>query len=163
MHPQRPVASCRESCSGEANARGAVSVESAFGMIIFISFVAFILDFGILVHKRSRLLDVTLKTVQHVTRDPHAAVSSTVLQERTAELFEEWADRLDIGGPGRARLVDVQVACASQQVQVVGEWTTPCLFCFFGKFRNTLRAQSIGLLESPIGSLDCAPPEAPAP
>lgn len=135
---------------------GAVTVEAAIGAIVFLAFFGFIFDFGMLVHRHALLVDATIKTVQQVTRDPHAGESVAVLQDKLNGAFSANAERLYASARSGMKITDARLSdCQYQEITVVTEWEAPCAMCILGKFRTKLHAKGIGKLETPSNSLDC--------
>ena len=137
------------------NQSGALTVEAALGTIIFLTFIGFIIDFGMTVHRHALLVDLTLKTIQQVTRDPSAAESGELLALRSEDLFSQMAARVST-----TRNADIQVevhySCEDQAILLSSKWEAPCAFCLFGRFKATLTAQGYGAIESPRIAADCA-------
>ena len=135
--------------------RGALTVEAAIGAVVFLAFVGFIFDFGMLVHRHALLVDVTLKTVQQVTRDPQASESVETLHNRSEQLFTHIAARISASENPGMKVSKIEVISGCQEVRISSEWEVPCAFCFFGKFHKKVTAHSLGVIESPRESFVC--------
>lgn len=129
--------------------RGAVSVEVALGALFILALLGFILDYGLLLHRRALLFDVTLKTVQEVSRDPHAARSFDQLVERSRELFGDHAERLAGNRASELTVSRVGYDCDFGSISVAAEWATGCVFCVLDRFTKVLHAESNAMIESP--------------
>ncbi len=135
--------------------RGSVALEGVFGSVIFLAFFSVIFDFGIAVHRQSMLRNLTLKTVQQVTRDPQAGYDRQVLETRTNEIFQKIANPAAHPERSSMKVANLRVDCKTQQVYLLTKWTVPCPICFFSNFKRKMYAHTIGLLEVPEGSLQC--------
>jgi Flp pilus assembly protein TadG len=134
--------------------RGAVIAETVIGVFIFLAFIGFIFDFGMILHRHSLLVDMTLKTAQQATRDPLAAESEATLITRAEDIFNQQVARIASGGASKIK-VTVEYLCEQQALRVISEWQVTCAFCILGGFTKTVNAKAYGIIESPGPELTC--------
>lgn len=129
--------------------RGAVTVEVALGAVLLLFVVGLVIDYGLMVHRQSLLLDITLKTVQDVSRDPLAAESEYALEDRAREIFAQHAERLAAGRASELVVVGFEFSCLNDVVSISTEWPTLCAYCVGSGLKKVLHAQSGAMVESP--------------